>query len=171
MADNSVAPGTGETFAFDDIGGIKYQRAKLIHGADGVNDGDVSTANPLPVNVLGTSLPNIITVEAAYTAAQTDVAIVSATSPDRIVCSRVTVTVDKANTVDVGFRVGFGATNTPTTTGVVSSHPGLAAGDSLTIGDGSGVLGIGAAGEDLRITCEVPTTGSIRVVVSYYLTT
>jgi hypothetical protein len=35
----------------DDIGGVKYQRIKLIHGADGVNDGDVSTSNPLPVTL------------------------------------------------------------------------------------------------------------------------
>ena len=34
--------------AVDDIGGNKFQRIKLIHGADGVNDGDVSAANPLP---------------------------------------------------------------------------------------------------------------------------
>jgi hypothetical protein len=29
-------------------------------------------------------------------------------------------------------------------------------------------LGIGADGEDLRITCAAPTGGSIRVLVSYY---
>lgn len=51
MADNSVAPGTGETFAFDDIGGVKFPRVKLVIGADGVNSGDVSSANLLPVSV------------------------------------------------------------------------------------------------------------------------
>lgn len=56
MADNSTAPGTGETFAFDDIGGIKFGRSKIVHGADGTNDGDVSNANPLPVkHVSGTA--------------------------------------------------------------------------------------------------------------------
>lgn len=39
----------GDTLGADDISGIKYQRVKLITGADGVNDGDVSTSNPLPV--------------------------------------------------------------------------------------------------------------------------
>ena len=39
----------GDTIALDDIGGVKFQRVKLIHGADGVNAGDVSTANPFPV--------------------------------------------------------------------------------------------------------------------------
>ena len=36
--------------ATDDIGGRKFQRIKMIVGADGVNDGDVSGANPLPVS-------------------------------------------------------------------------------------------------------------------------
>lgn len=51
MAENTVLNlGTGgDTIASDDIGGIKFQRVKLIEGADGVNDGDVSATNPLPV--------------------------------------------------------------------------------------------------------------------------
>lgn len=51
MADNFVTnPGAGgSTFAADDIGGVLIPRMKLIHGADGLNDGDVSAANPLPV--------------------------------------------------------------------------------------------------------------------------
>lgn len=54
MADDVVVnPVTGvnavETVAFDEIAAKKYQRVKLIHGADGTNAGDVSSANPLPV--------------------------------------------------------------------------------------------------------------------------
>lgn len=51
MADNvSLNSMTGgDTAGADDIAGVKYQRVKLIHGADGVNDGDVSTTNPLPI--------------------------------------------------------------------------------------------------------------------------
>lgn len=40
----------GDIVATDDIGGIKYQRMKIVLGADGVNDGDVSSANPMPVS-------------------------------------------------------------------------------------------------------------------------
>lgn len=40
----------GDTFGADDIGGVKYARTKIIIGADGTNDGDVSSANPLPVS-------------------------------------------------------------------------------------------------------------------------
>ena len=59
MADNVTAnPGTGgATFATDDIGGVQFPRHKLIIGADGVNDGDVSAANPLPITA--TSLTTI----------------------------------------------------------------------------------------------------------------
>lgn len=51
MADNVTAnSGTGgATFAADDILGVHYPRTKLVIGADGSNDGDVSSANPLPV--------------------------------------------------------------------------------------------------------------------------
>lgn len=49
MADNVViTPGVGETIGADEISGVKYQRVKLIYGADGANSGDVSSANPLP---------------------------------------------------------------------------------------------------------------------------
>lgn len=55
MSDNvTLNPGvSGDSIGADDIGGVKYQRVKLIHGADGVNAGDVSQANGLPVIVTG----------------------------------------------------------------------------------------------------------------------
>lgn len=51
MADNVQlnAGAGGSIIAADDIGGVSYQRVKVVHGADGVNDGDVSGTNPLPV--------------------------------------------------------------------------------------------------------------------------
>lgn len=61
MADNfTVTPGVGKTIAADEISTVYYQRIKLIHGADGVNDGDVSTANPFPIRV--TDGTNVVTV-------------------------------------------------------------------------------------------------------------
>lgn len=55
MADNVTLNSMtgGSDVATDDIGGAHYQRIKLVHGADGTNDGDVSTANPLPVASVG----------------------------------------------------------------------------------------------------------------------
>lgn len=51
MSDNfeANAGSGGQTFASDDIGGVQFPRSKLVHGANGTNDGDVSKANPLPV--------------------------------------------------------------------------------------------------------------------------
>jgi hypothetical protein len=50
MADNvGYTPGEGASVAADDISGHLFQRVKLALGADGVNDGDVSAANPVPV--------------------------------------------------------------------------------------------------------------------------
>jgi hypothetical protein len=51
MADNVTLDNMsgGDVCAADEIDGVKYQRMKLAIGADGVNDGDVSTANPMPV--------------------------------------------------------------------------------------------------------------------------
>lgn len=51
MADNTTlnVGSAGDVIGSDDISGVKYQRVKLIHGADGVNAGDVSSANGLPV--------------------------------------------------------------------------------------------------------------------------
>lgn len=53
MADNVTLPTGvgGDSVAADDIGGVKFQRIKLIHGADGVSAGDVSTANPYPMAI------------------------------------------------------------------------------------------------------------------------
>jgi hypothetical protein len=57
VADDIVLnPGIGgATVGADLIGGVDYQRIKLIHGADGVNAGDVAAANPLPVRQNGTT--------------------------------------------------------------------------------------------------------------------
>jgi hypothetical protein len=56
MADNSVIPvsvGT-ETFANNDVGGVKYPRVKLVWGAAGAVN-DASAANPIPITGTVTS--------------------------------------------------------------------------------------------------------------------
>lgn len=53
MADNITAPAAGAILATDDIGGIHYPRTKISIGADG-SASDVSSANPMPVSVIGT---------------------------------------------------------------------------------------------------------------------
>ena len=51
MADNVVLnPGlNGSIIASDNILGVQYQRNKIVLGADGINDGDVSKTNPIPI--------------------------------------------------------------------------------------------------------------------------
>lgn len=64
MADNyDFTPGSGATAAADEIASVKYPRVKLIEGADGVNDGDISAANPLPVQQTDGTTPQAVAVE------------------------------------------------------------------------------------------------------------
>ena len=68
MADNvSVTPGTGSSIATDDIGGVQYQRVKMVLGADGVNGGDVAAANPMPMKLTdGTNAAAIVAADGVY---------------------------------------------------------------------------------------------------------
>ncbi len=112
--------------------------------------------------------PNVVTIEVATTGAQTDAAIVTVGAGAKIVVTQIQIITDNANTAFPQIRVGFGTANTPTTTGVVATHPGLPAGGGISRGDGSGIIGVGADNEDLRYTCGAPTGGSIRILVTYY---
>ncbi len=51
MVDNTVLPGTGETYAADDIEGVKFQRVKLVSGIPG-KAVDTSSKTPLPITDL-----------------------------------------------------------------------------------------------------------------------
>jgi hypothetical protein len=59
MADNlTVRTDDGtNTVATDEIAGVHYTRMKVVLGADGNNDGDISRENPVPV--LDASNPNL----------------------------------------------------------------------------------------------------------------
>lgn len=73
MVDNTTLPTGvgGDTIATDDIGGVKFQRVKLIHGADGVNAGDVAAANGLPVQVVaGSAVIGALVANQSVNAAQ-----------------------------------------------------------------------------------------------------
>ena len=54
MADNlGYTQGSGAQVATDEIAGLHHQRVKFTLGNDGVNDGDVSSSNPMPVKDSG----------------------------------------------------------------------------------------------------------------------
>lgn len=114
--------------------------------------------------------PGAQTFRINYTAAQTNVAIIGPFARNKIAITRVMATTDKDNSANVGVVIGFGASSTPTTSGVVAAHPGIEPGGGFVTGDGSGILGVGSYGDALRITSEVPTGGSIDIVITYFLT-
>lgn len=59
MADNVTITESGSTsVAADEISSVKYQRIKVVLGADGVNDGDVSSGNPMPIVAASLPLPS-----------------------------------------------------------------------------------------------------------------
>jgi hypothetical protein len=116
--------------------------------------------------------PNIVTLKHAnITTAVTDTAIVASISAGtKVVVTRVTVSLDNASTVFPTVLIGFGTANTPTTTGVIFAHGGFPAGGQASVGDGSGIIGVGADDQELRITTTGNATGNgLQVTVSYYL--
>jgi hypothetical protein len=115
--------------------------------------------------------PNVLTLKhTTITTAVTDAAIITVSGGTKIVVTRITVTLDNASTVFPTLLIGFGAANTPTTTGVLVSHGGVPAGGGMNVGDGSGIIGIGGDGDDLRVTTTGNATGNgLQIVVSYYL--
>jgi hypothetical protein len=114
--------------------------------------------------------PNVVTIKhTTITTAVTDAAIVTVAGGLKIVVTRVSVTLDNASTVFPTLLIGFGTATTPTTTGVLVAHGGVPAGGGITVGDGSGILGIGADDADLRVTTTGNATGNgLQIVVSYY---
>lgn len=123
--------------------------------------------------------PNVITRSvyiSAATGAQTNTDIIGAIGAStRVVVTAIAVTVDSATTASggVAVKLGFGASSIPAdnatgAAGVLLDHKGIAAGSGIVVGNGGGILGIGAAGEELRLTCEAPTDGGLSVTFTYY---
>jgi hypothetical protein len=120
--------------------------------------------------------PNIQSAEYFASTAATDDNILPAISAGTIyVITCITVACSAANATTPSVRIGFGTTTVPAqgtnqadaVGKVVLSHPGIPAGSGIVKGNGSGIVGIGGDGEELRITCTTPTT-SLIVQVDYY---
>lgn len=128
----------------------------------------LGTRTGIPFSLGGS--PDVATIRANLTGANTDVALITVSSGSKIIVTQAELACAYSTSVAVSFVIGFGAANTPTTTGVVMADPGTqAAGHSgISRGNGSGILGTGADGEDLRYTNSVPTGGSCDIVVSYF---
>lgn len=151
------------------IGGLAVAHGTNPDAADALDAGAVLVnRHRIPFMIGGH--PNILTLKhTTITTAVTDAAIVTVGSGVKIVVTRLTVTLDNASTVFPTVLIGFGTANTPTTTGVLAAHGGVPAGGGFTIGDGSGMLGVGADNEDLRVTTTGNATGNgLQIVVSYF---
>jgi hypothetical protein len=120
--------------------------------------------------------PNIITREAQIEdadGAQTNAAIVTVSAGTKIVVTQVTANCDGSTTAPTNIVVGFGAATLPAraaggTTGILAAFDGVPAGGGKARGDGSGIIGIGADDEDVRITTEDPAGGNCSVELSYF---
>lgn len=117
--------------------------------------------------------PNIITQNLQITdadGAQTNTAVITVSSGTAIVITMIDCVAQNANTTSVSVRMGFGTSTTPAAdaAGVVFFHPGIPPGSGQVRGNGSGIIGIGASNEDLRLTCDDPVGGSISIIVTYF---
>jgi hypothetical protein len=162
---------------------LKIGAKAIAHGTNptGVTANDRTDLYANRAGVLFTigGHPNIIT-RTVYisdaTGAQTDASIVGTIAAGtKVAVTSVAVTVDSATTATggVAVKLGFGATTIPADSstganGILLDHKGIAAGSGMVLGNGSGLLGIGADGEELRLTCEDPVGGGLSVTFSYY---
>lgn len=119
--------------------------------------------------------PNVITRSATIDdgdGAQTDASLLTVAGGLKIVVTAISAIASASNSGAVAVRIGFAAA-----TLTAASEAGaagillegkFAAGGGNQKGNGSGIIGIGADGEDLRITCDDPVGGSLFVTFSYY---
>lgn len=108
--------------------------------------------------------PNIERLTAKYTSAQTDTVLKSIAGGAKFVVTQVSAFIDNACSVDVGVLFEFDDSSDVR----ISEHPGLAPGSGYTEGSGAGMLAVGGDGQDVLVTVEVPTGGSVVVSVSGY---
>ena len=122
--------------------------------------------------------PNLIVREYDFgAAAQTDVNLAAAVvaADERIYVTRFEALNDISTTAAfVSVRAGFGTVSVPTASatgvsGMIGSHPGLAPGSGIIEGNGAGVIAVGGAGEEPRITTSAATGGNLHVIFAYYL--
>lgn len=182
QTDGSFAPrvaGTKDHDAVDDGSPVKIGARAIAHGTNptavAAADRTDLYANRAGIQFVIGGHPNVVTrghLVADGDGAQTDAALVTVGAGTKIVVTRLTIVCDNANTGDCRVAIGFGTANVPSN--ALAGVNGLLVdgsfdgGAGVTIGDGSGIIGIGADNEDLRLTCSDPAGGNIRITYSYY---
>lgn len=120
--------------------------------------------------------PNVVSYAMSITTAVSNTVIgPTIASGSKFVVTGITVILDNASTVFPSVVIGFGTASTPaiaTTPGtakIVFAHPSCPAGGGGSRGDGSGIIGIGADDEELRVTTVGNAGGNgIYIVVTGY---
>ena len=154
MVDNvDITPGSGATFATDDIGGIQYPRVKVTQGADGAAV-DVSSAAPLQVTLANGTVPSHAVTNAGTFAVQESGAALTAL---QLIGDTVTAQGTALGTTKTTLQGGSVTTSSPTyTTGQISP---------LSL-DTSGALrvnvtaGGGAGGTSSTVGAAAPSTAT-----------
>jgi|SRR5688572_3314129 len=109
--------------------------------------------------------PNVETLIRKDTGAQTDAILKAVGAAERFVITGIACFCSNANTVDVQCLIEFDDTADV----VVMEHPNCPRGGGFVVGNGGGIIAIGATGQDVLWTCSVPTSGSVTVQVWGYL--
>ena len=116
MADNiGYTPGAGATIAADDIGGALYQRVKMVLGVDGVTDGDVSLANPLPIQGVGELVEQLSAIRMLLQSLTRSVGLAMPDSAGRLL-----VRID-ASSVNLSTSLASGTLTNQTQVGAISA--------------------------------------------------
>lgn len=158
------------------IGGVAVSgSASPTSVASGDRTRFIANQHGIPYGIGGH--PNLITREYDFgTAAQTDVNLAAAVvaADERVYVTRFEAMCDNANSVAVSVRAGFGTANVPTASssgvsGMIATHPGIAAGSGIICGNGAGIIAVGGAGEEPRLTSSAATSGNLHVLISYYV--
>lgn len=156
MADNGTAA-SSPTVAWDDIGGVAYQRVKITFGADGTA-GDVSSANKLPVEATQAGTWTV-TQSGAWEVSQTGAWTVAQSGTWNI-GSITTLPALVAGSAIVG-KVGLDQTTPGTTNAVAVAQIG-----STTVATGNGVVSAGVqrvaiASDNTAIATTATATGNV----------
>ena len=175
MADNTtLSSGSGgDTIATDDIGGVKFQRVKIVEGADGSNDGDICDANPLPARISdGTHTADVnASSQLAVKDANSDAVAASlalldnAISGNEMQCDIVAALPSGSNAIgklasNNGVDIGDVTINNTSGASAVNVQDG---GNSLTVDDGGSSLSVDDGGSSLTVDGTVGVSGEIDV--------
>lgn len=144
-------------------GPVKVGAVAIAHGTNptavAAADRTVIYANRAGIPFVIGGHPNVVSYGMSITTAATN-AIVGPTiaTGSKLVVTGITVILDNASTVFPSVTIGFATATapafatTPGTLKVIAGHPGVPAGGGFSRGDGSGIIGVGADDEELRIT-------------------